>query len=129
MTKGFASAALVTLGLTLTACGTTTVVTGPSTTALGATTTVPTGTVDDLLSRLESRAFALSVAINDGDSQAAFDEIQALWAAASAQLPRTDFVLSVDRQIGLMKVAVDRRRAADADKAARNLKALIDTRV
>lgn len=128
MTTGFRSVALASLGLTLAACGTTTVVSGPSTTVVGATTTVPTGTVDDLLDRLETIAFTLSVAINDGNGQASFDEIQALWTAASAQLPRTDFVLAVDRQVGLLKIAVDRRRPADADKAARNLKALIDNR-
>ena len=122
---GVAAAALVGL---LGACGPTTVVSVPTTTAVGETTTLPTGTPGQLLVRLRDRAFALSAAIVDGTGRSVNDEIDGLWTAASAQLSHTVFVDEIQHQLDLMQTAVDRRRPADADKAALHLRALIDAR-
>ncbi len=120
-------AALVAV-LAASGCSATTVVTGPSTTTPGQTTTVPTGSVDDLLATLDERLFDLSIAINEGQGTQTLAELTALWTAAAAQLPRTSFVEQAQHQMDRMALAVERRRPADADKAARNLRALIEAR-
>jgi hypothetical protein len=120
--------ALATLVLLAGACGQTTVLTGPSTTYLGETTTIPTGTVDELLARLQTTAYSLSIAIVDGDAKERIAEIHNLWTAISVQLPRTDFVDETQHQIDLMQAAVDRKHPADADKAALRLSELIAAR-
>lgn len=97
-------------------------------TAVSTTTTTPTGTVTELLTRLSSDALGLSsVMIADGDAGAAAEQIAALWAAARAdvQAKRPDLVESFDANVDRSTTAVQYRRAADADKAARNLDALV----
>jgi hypothetical protein len=115
------------LPLALVACSATTVVT-PSDPPDEQTvaTTVPTGTSAELLHRLQQSVFGLSVAINEGHGKAALDEIRGLWVAARAQLSRTEAVDRIEHQLTLMDTAVERRRPADADKAARSVSALID---
>ena len=122
LTRGVALATLVLLAG---ACGQTTVITGPSTTYVGETTTLPTGAVDDLLARLQTEAYSLSISIVDGGADDLIAQIHNLWNAVSAQLPRTDFVDETQHQIDMMQFAVDRKHPADADKAALRLSELI----
>jgi hypothetical protein len=77
---------------------------------------------------METLAFGLSTAINDGSGKDALAQIQGLWSAASAGMPRTAFVDQVEQELARMQVAVDRHRPADADKAARYLQLIIDSR-
>ena len=128
MKAGVARATLLALATVLAACGTTTVESGPSTTYVGETTTAPVGTPDELLDRLVATSFTLGNAIIDGEPHEVMDELDALWLAASTQLPRTDFALGVEHQLALMHTAVDRHRAADADKAARHIEELVKAR-
>jgi hypothetical protein len=121
-----AAAALA--ALLLGACAETTIDDGTGTTAAGVTTTAPSGSPDELLARLSTRAYLLSSAIVEGQGQVAMDELESLWTAATAQLPRTDFVLNVEHQLSMMRNAVERKRPADADKAARHIDTLVDAR-
>lgn len=99
----------------------------PSTAAV-TTTTEPTGAVEDLLVRLGDTALGLStVMIEGGDSQAVAAQIAALWAAArpEVQARRPDLIEGFDINVAKCTTAVQFKRAADADKAARNLQALV----
>lgn len=103
---------------------------GVSSTTVAAATTVPTGTAVDLLPRLDDLAHALSgVMIDEGDAGAVVDEIEALWNAARAEVGavRPDLLESFDVNVALARKAVQFSRAADADKAARNVTALVET--
>ncbi len=91
------------------------------------TTTVPTGTTLELLERLTSQARELAgVMIADGDARAAVRSIGGVWAAVrtDVQRERPDLVEEFDTNVAKLSDAVQFRRAADADKAARNLDAL-----
>lgn len=113
----------------LTACETTTVVdvsTVP-TTVVNATTTLPAGTPAELVVQLRDLAYTLGNAIAEGGAQGrqVFAQLDALWAAAKARLPRTTFVEQVSNQMALMQQAAERRRPADADKAALHIQSLV----
>jgi len=100
-----------------------------ATTAAATTTTVPTGTAAELLPRLVDEAAALAgVMIAEGDDRAAADRIVALWEAAKPEVAasRVDLIASFDASVALVEKAVDFSRAADADKASKNLDALVD---
>ena len=116
--------------LSLSACGSTTVVdvTTVPTTVVEVTTTLPAGTPIELTAKMRDLGFTLSAGISAGRSEAqqVFDELAALWGAAKSQLPRTQFVDDVQHQLDLMQIAVDRRRPADADKAALHIRALVN---
>lgn len=120
----------VTAALSLTACEKTTVVevTTVPTTAVNATTTLPTGTPPELLVKLRDLAYTLGNTITQSGAEARYllEQLDALWDAAKAQLPRTSFVESVAAQMDLLHVAVDRKRPADADKAALRMQSLVD---
>lgn len=113
----------------LLACGTTTVDTVDTTAPASTTTsTVPTGTVDELLDRLLAEVAALSerVVDNDGDDEA-LARAEALWEAAEADVEaaRRDLLDDFAAAMQLVRRSVERRRPADADKAANNLRVLI----
>jgi hypothetical protein len=116
--------------VSLSACGSTTVVDVPTvpTTVPEATTTLPAGTPTELTARLRDLGFTLSAGISVGRSEAQqiLDELVSLWGAAKSQLPRTQFVEDVQHQLDIMQIAVDRRRPADADKAALHIRALVN---
>lgn len=91
------------------------------------TTTLPTGATDELLDRLIVEAGQLGRLIADrGDRNSVVERIDQLWAAAqpdveaNAEFLFDDFTTAIE----LIHEAVDRSRAADADKAYRNLIAL-----
>jgi hypothetical protein len=92
-------------------------------------TTVPTGTPAELLPRLVATVDKISEAIIDeGDQRALLAEAEALWAAAQADVAATDAEAaeSMQRMIDLARVAVERIRPADADKATKFLSDLVD---
>lgn len=119
----------------LACCATTTVDTdddgtGPSPSGPTTTTTAPTGTAIELLERLVAEAVLLSehVVENDGDDDA-LARAEALWAAArpSVERERRDLVVDFAAAMELVRRSVERRRPADADKAANNLRVLTDS--
>ena len=100
-----------------------------ATTAAATTTTLPTGTAAELLPRLVDEAASLSgVMIDEGDDRAVAERITALWDAAKPEVARTrlDLIASFDAAVALVQKAVDFSRAADADKASKNIVALVD---
>jgi hypothetical protein len=94
------------------------------------TTTLPTGTAEELLPRLLTTAGTLSATISAaGDKGAVVAQIQSLWAAAQQQVSATRPELLGGFEANVAKFADAARfnRAADADKAYKNLQALIDS--
>ncbi len=114
----------------LAACGTTTVDTVDTTPGSASTTTstLPTGSVEQLLDRLLTEVGGLSerVVANDGDDEA-LARVEALWSAAEAgvEAERDDLLPDFAAAMQLVRRSVERRRPADADKAANNLRVLI----
>lgn len=94
------------------------------------TTTVPTGDAATLLPILATEASNLAnVMIEGGDDEAAAEQIAALWAAARDEVVglRPDLTDGFDQSVALAAKAVKFKRAADADKAAKNITILVDT--
>lgn len=99
-----------------------------ATTAAVTTTTIPTGSAAELLPLLRTEAASLSgVMIAEGDEDAVVERILALWEATKAEIgqARPDLVPGFDQNIALVEKAVQFSRAADADKASKNLDALV----
>ena len=92
------------------------------------TTTIPSGAAADLLPVLLDEARSLSgVMIDDGDTGPVVERITALWDAARAEVleQRPDLIDGFDASVALANKAVQFKRAADADKAARNFDVLV----
>lgn len=122
---------LTTALLGLTACTATydPTLVADTTLPVATTTTLPTGSTAELLERLSTEASALSgVMIDGGDRRAALERIQVLWRAAEpgVRSERPDLVPGFERAIAMCERAVQYQRAADADKAARNITALVE---
>ena len=129
--RAAALAPLTALSLaTVSACSPTTYDSSATTvTAAEVTTTLPTGTAAELLPLMlaEVEGLPLRVMNADGDGAAA-TRIEQLWAAIQPEIeanypeliPDFEFVVRRCRQ------AADRNRPADADRAAKNLAALVD---
>lgn len=101
-----------------------------TTTAVATTTTLPVGTAAVLLPRLVDEAADMSRRVREADAdRPALERIQALWDASRAEVGRDlpELLGSFDGQIAMMERAVQFNRPADADKAYRNLDALVDT--
>ncbi|MCU1359777.1 MAG: hypothetical protein JWN99_1066 [Ilumatobacteraceae bacterium] len=97
-------------------------------TAPATTTTLPSGAAADLLPKLRDEASRLSgVMIDEGDATAISEQIASLWAAAhdEVEASRPDLVDGFDQNVAMVKKAVQFKRAADADKASRNITALV----
>jgi hypothetical protein len=125
-----------------TACAATTYEGGDTSTTAAATgaSTVDASTLDtamtvvaaepeDLLPQLADEAAGLSrVMIDGGDDDAAVARIDALWQAARQPVAasRPELLADFDANVRRCRTAVQFRRAADADKAAANLRALVD---
>ena len=111
------------------ACAETTVDPVDTTAATATSTTTPSGTPEVLLARLLAEVSALSehVVENEGDD-AALARIEALWAVAGPEVGATHPELAPDfgAALELVRRSVARRRPADADKAANNLRTLIE---
>lgn len=135
---GFPARRLAALTLALTAsiaapaCATTydaTLATEPST-ASTTTTTLPSGSADELLPILAAEALGLSGLMLAGgdDDDAAVQRIAAIWEAVKAEVnaERPDLLAGFSANVSLTARAVRFRRAADADKAAKNIDVLVD---
>jgi hypothetical protein len=92
------------------------------------TTTIPSGAAAQLLPRLVTEATSLSgTMIASGDVAGQLQRIQALWDAVRPEVGRTrpellgDFLANIDR----IRRGVQFRRAADADRGAKNLTQLV----
>jgi hypothetical protein len=92
------------------------------------TTTLPTGTAAELLPLMlaEVESLALRVMNADGDGAAA-NRIEQLWAAVQPEIQANDPDLIPDFEFVVRRCrqAADRNRPADADRAAKNLSALV----
>jgi hypothetical protein len=91
--------------------------------------TLPSGTAEELLPRLLDEATGLSglmIAGDDADSSA--QRIAELWDAVKAEVDerRPDLLSDFSSNVALTGRAVQFSRAADADKAAKNLQRLVD---
>ncbi|MEY3035366.1 MAG: hypothetical protein RLZ86_1988 [Actinomycetota bacterium] len=125
------SLGLMAVTLVLSACGTTTFdETVATTTIVATTTTLPEGTADELLPRLVTGLSDLSLLIGpvpagfdrgDIDKRSRLAEIEALWAAVEREVVADDpdTADAIVRMLDLARLAVERSRPADADKAAK----------
>lgn len=113
------------------ACSPTTIVdTSSSTTvAIGPDGSTPVTTVidGDPLNEMVRLTLGLGNEIFDGDSASRLTTIQDLWTEARSSVDDIDPALGreVDHQLDLITTAVERKRPADADKAARNLATVV----
>jgi hypothetical protein len=123
------AATIALVALAITACTPTTYdETLTSTTTIAVTTTIPVGTAEELLPRLVAEAQGVTqLMIDDGDARAAVERLTALWTAARTEVAatRADLIDGFDQQIDRFQRAVQYKRAADADKSARNLVDLV----
>lgn len=132
MSRGAAAASLVgvaALAVLATACAPTTYDASLATTTTPSTTTLPTGTATELLEAilLEVEDLGRRVADNDADTLAV-ERIEQLWAGIADEITtaRPDLAEDFDFVITRCRLAVDRQRPADADRAYKNLVVLVD---
>jgi hypothetical protein len=114
--------------LCVTACSTTYDTSATTVVATTSTVYVPTGSTADLLVLLSTEVGALSEKLVDNDGQRdALTRIEAQWALARPGIERRhpELLSSFDAAIAHVQRSVERRRPADADKAAKNLDTLI----
>jgi hypothetical protein len=100
-----------------------------TTTTTAVTTTVPTGTAVDLLPRMVVEGQSVGgLMVDDGDARAAVERLTALWNVVRDEVAasRPDLIDGFDQQVDRFQRAVQFKRAADADKSARNLVVLVD---
>ena len=121
--------------LPLAACETTIVGSLSTTSSTSSTTTtvpIPTGDVPSLLSMLAEVPVGLGQAIVDGDKELAahrMAQADAIWTAVGDRLAEQDGQLAEDvqRVIGLIRTATERKRPADADKALRFITLIVES--
>ncbi|MET0143233.1 MAG: hypothetical protein ABW328_00360 [Ilumatobacteraceae bacterium] len=118
--------------VTSAACSTTTInsaaTTVPADDVVPTTVFAPSGTTAELLAQLSGETGRLSALVVDGDGQEdALVRIEALWALIRPAIDteRPELISGFDTVIDLIRRSVERRRPADADKAAKNLTVLI----
>ncbi len=93
-------------------------------------TTAPAGTAAELLPRLVEEASSLSgLMLEEGDAAGAAARVAQYWDAVKAEVNdvRPDLLSDFSANVARCQTAVQFKRAADADKAAKNLSALVDT--
>lgn len=89
---------------------------------------------DELLAELSDEMSHLSEQIADDngsdDEQATLERIDAIWAAARADVESTnpELINGIDTAVDMTHTAVTRRRPADADKATQLLTDLLERR-
>lgn len=118
----------------LTSCATTITGSTESTVVSVSTTTIPvapTGSIISLLEQLIPLADGLGQAVVDGDSKVAKGKVAQADAILLAIEPliresKIDVLESVQRVVGLMRTATERKRPADADKALRFIPLIIE---
>jgi len=117
------------LASALSACATTYDTTLASEQASTSTSsTLPNGSAADLLPRLQHEAEGLSALMMAGkDAEDSAQRIQELWDAVKAEVntKRPDLLSDFSLNVGRCAHAVQFSRAADADKAARNIGVLV----
>jgi len=123
------SLAVLLLSLSTASCAATTYDTAITTQTPAPTTTVlPTGTAAELLPMLVTEAAGLSTLIVDqGDKLASVERIEALWAAVRDEVTRKDreIATEIEAEVANGRAAATFNRPAAADKAYRNLTALV----
>lgn len=121
---------VVACAVALSSCSTTIIQDLTSTTIPGTTTTstipTPSGDIPSLLTQLAESASGLGQAIVDADKDTYMRkraEADAIWKVLEPEIRASgvDLVDDVARIINFFHTAVDRKRPADADKAARFL--------
>jgi hypothetical protein len=120
--------------VSLTSCATEITGSTESTVALATTTTIPvapTGSIISLLEQLLPVADGLGQAVVDGDSkvfEAKVAQADAILVAIEPLIleSKIDVLESVQRVVGLMRTAAERKRPADADKALRFIPLIIE---
>ena len=120
--------------VSLTSCATEITGSTESTVALATTTTIPvapTGSIISLLEQLLPVADGLGQAVVDGDStvfKAKVAQADAILVAIEPLIleSKIDVLESVQRVVGLMRTAAERKRPADADKALRFIPLIIE---
>jgi len=95
-------------------------------------TTLPVGTAAELLPLLVAEARGLSELMTDGegdDATSAAMRISQYWDAVKSEVnaARPDLLSDFSANVDRCQTAVQYHRAADADKAAKNLAALAET--
>ena len=96
--------------------------------ATTSTVYVPTGSTAELLAAISTEVAALSEKLVDNEGQReALARIEAQWDVARPDIEhqRPELLTSFDAAIAQVQRSVERRRPADADKASKNLVALI----
>lgn len=100
-----------------------------TTTAPSTTTTLPSGTVADLLPLMldEVEQLGRKVEAGSGAGDAA-TRIEQFWAAMKGEIERDrpELVEDFEFVVSRCRLAADRKRPADADRAFRNLQTLAD---
>ena len=96
------------------------------------TTSAPSGDILSLLTQLSNVTYGLGQAIVDGDSAVYKQRAEAahsIWKVLEPQIRAEgiDLVEDVERIIGLIDTATERKRPADADKASRFLQLIQDS--
>lgn len=93
------------------------------------TTTLPSGPPAELLGRLVAEAAPLGTMIDEHRSgtRPTLAHIEVLWQVVRPDVERThpQLVEDLDANVARCRAAVERNRPADADKAYRNLRALV----
>ena len=114
----------------LASCATEIIDTVDTTVASESTTTTlatPTGDIEELLAQLDATISGLGQKIVDGDSAAyksAYAQSLAIWEVLKPQVESSGIIgldEDVRRIVELVRTATERKRPADADKAARFL--------
>ena len=119
---------LIPFALALGACGSTTIdISAEPTTTVVSVTTLP-GSSAGKLQEMAVLADSLGNQIAKGGDapKETLAQIEELWTAAAPEVrrQRAELGLEIDHQIELVRTAVERKRPADADKAAQNLAAV-----
>ncbi len=118
--------------LVLAGCSTT-IVGSADTTApvkINVTTTLPIGTAEELLTNILEATNGLGDAIASGDTKTAklrLNDVLANWEVLKPQIKDSslDIFSDIERMVGLITSAVERKRPADADKALRYLPLIV----
>lgn len=128
ITTTFVATALITLA----SCSTT-IVGSTDTSApnkVDVTTTLPVGTIKELLTNIIQATRGLGDAVASGENttaQSRLGDVLANWQVLKPMLKDSslDIAADIERMIGLVTTAVERKRPADADKALRYLPLII----
>ena len=102
----------------------------PSEPTVATSTTLPSGSARELLPRLVATTGTLSAAITaKGDKNDIAAEAQDLWRAAQREVAATrpELLGGFESNVAALATAARYNRAADADKAFKNLQALTDS--